>query len=447
VAEPILIVDFGTCFSSAAVISGAGVQLVMEPATGSYAWPSSVYLDDGRLLVGTPAESRKNRDPARYRSEIKRYLGQNADIVLGQRSYRPAELVTAILAALKAEAQKLAAGPISRAVLTVPASYGHADQRRALMISAAGATGLSRVELLSEPAAAVFAPVIGPPLRADDLMLVYDFGGGTFDTAVVRISSGTAHEVLGSAALDDCGGLDLDALLVSRLTPSTATWLAPALSTGAPAGTADTALRVKVTLGDVARHLKHQLSVIHEAEEFVLPNAPSARLSRAELATLAAPLLDRTVECCRDLLQRLGVEARDISGAVTVGGSTRMPAVAGALSAAFGFPLRRADDPDLAVVRGAAQWACSNAVRAIAPRPRDPDSVMLRWMIPSAELLRWLVPPGTPYQAGAPLARVRYDDGTLWDLCAARPGRLTELFAGPGQRVNWAVWLAATHER
>lgn len=445
-AEPILVVDFGTCFSSAAVISGDDVQLVMEPTTGSYAWPSSVYADGERLLVGTPAESRKNRDPARYRSELKRYLGQDEGVVLGQRSYQPAELVTVVLAALKAEAQKLAPGPIRRAVLTVPASYGLADQRRALMISAAEATGMSTVELLAEPVAAVFAPVIGPRLTAGDLMLVYDFGGGTFDTALVQIGSGTAHEVRGSAALDDCGGLDLDALLISRLATGTEGWLGPAFGTGAPAGAADTSLRVKVTLGDVARHLKHQLSDTLEAEEFVLPDAPSARLSRAELAELVAPLLGRTVECCRDLLSRLDVETRDISGAVIVGGSTRMPAVADTLADAFGFPLRRADDPDLAVVRGAAQWACSNAVRTVAPLPGEPGTVMLRWMIPPAKLLRWLVEPGTPYQAGAPLARVRFDDGTLWDLCAARPGQLTQVFAGPGQQVSGGLWLAAADE-
>jgi molecular chaperone DnaK (HSP70) len=363
VAEPILVADFGTCFSSAAVISGDGVQLVMEPTTGSYAWPSSVYADGDRLLIGTPAENRKNRDPTRYRSELKRYLGQDEGIVLGQRSYQPAELVAAVLAALKAEAQKLTADPIRRAVLTVPASYGLADQRRALMISAAEATGLGTVELLAEPVAAVFAPMIGPQLTAGDLMLIYDFGGGTFDTALVQIGGGTAHEVRGSAALDDCGGLDLDALLISRLTAGAEGWL-PAFGTGA----ADTSLRVKVTLGDVARHLKHQLSDTLEAEEFVLPDAPSARLSRAELDALVAPLLGRTVECCRDLLGRLDVKADDVSGAVIVGGSTRMPAVSDTLTAAFGFPLRRADDPDLAVVGGAPPGASTPS--AGSPRCR-----------------------------------------------------------------------------
>src|SRR5262249_12344462 len=154
-------------------------------------------------------------------------------------------------AALKAEAQKLAGGPIIRCVLTVPASYGRADQRRALMISAAEATRLSTVELLAEPVAAVFAPVIGLAPRPGEPILVYGFGGGTFDTAVVEIGSGTAHEVRGSAALDDCGGLDLDALLISQLTTDAGGWLEPTLGATAPAGDGTTSLRLKMTLGDV----------------------------------------------------------------------------------------------------------------------------------------------------------------------------------------------------
>ena len=90
-----------------------------------------------------------------------------------------------------------------------------------MLISAAEATGLRTVELLPEPVAAVFAPVMGQPPSPGDLVLVYDFGGGTFDTALVRIGA-EQHEVLGSAALDDCGGLDLDAVLTSSLTASSA---------------------------------------------------------------------------------------------------------------------------------------------------------------------------------------------------------------------------------
>jgi molecular chaperone DnaK len=444
VAEPILVVDFGTCFSSAAVLTSTEPQLIREPMTGNLGWPSAVFADGGQLLVGSPATARRNRDPANFRGELKRYLGQEQGIVLGNRSYLPQELVTAVLAALKAEAERVAGGPISRAVLTVPASYGLADQRRKLMIAAAESIGLQTVELLAEPVAAVFAPVIGARPQSNQVVLVYDFGGGTFDTALVR--TGTAGcQVLGSAALDDCGGLDLDALLVSRLTDDASGWLTSASRTRR-ATDASTSLRLRATFGDVARNLKHQLSDTVTAEEFVLPDSPSARLSRPELTLLAAPLLDRTVECCRDLLKQLDVPVSELSAIITVGGSTRMPAVAETLEHAFGIELRRADDPDLAVVRGAAQWAMSYAVRSAPPLPPSPGSTLLRWMIPPARLLRWLVPLGAAYQEGTPLARVRYDDGTIWDLCASRPGQLAQVLVGPGDELSNVLWLAIAHE-
>jgi molecular chaperone DnaK len=444
VAEPILVVDFGTCFSSAAVLAGPEPQLIREPTTGSFAWPSAVFADGGQLLVGTPATARRNRDPVSFRDELKRYLGQDQGIVLGNRGYSPQELVSAVLAALRAEADRVAGGPVSRAVLTVPASYRRADQRRKLMIAAAQSAGLRTVELLAEPVAAVFAPVIGLRPEGSQLVLVYDFGGGTFDTALVRTGA-AGSEVLGSGALDDCGGLDLDALLVSRLTGDASQWLA-SLGPAQRAADASASLRLRATFGDVARSLKHQLSDTVQAEEFVLPDSPSARLSRSELTQLAAPLLDRTVECCRDLLKQLDVPVSDVSAIVMVGGSSRMPAVAETLERAFGLPLSQADDPDLAVVRGAAQWAMSNAVRSVPPMPSSPGSTLLRWLIPPARLLRWLVPAGVAYREGAPLARVRYDDGTLWDLCASRPGTLEQVFVGPGDELTSALWLAVAHE-
>lgn len=444
--EPVLVMDFGTCFSAAAVVSGGEVQLIREPSTGSFSWPSAVYLEGGRLLAGSPAVQRRNRDPAGYRSELKRYLGQDAAIHLGGRGYPVRELVAVVIGALKYAAEATAGASISRAVLTVPASYGRADQRRALLINAAGATGLRTVELLPEPVAAVFAPVMGQPPSQGDLVLVYDFGGGTFDTALVRISAGQ-HEVLGSAALDDCGGLDLDAVLTSSLTKSTGEWLQTAFRAEARPGGDSAALRIKLSVGDTARSLKHQLSDTTEAEEFILPDASPARLTRQELTALAAPLLDRTMECCRGLLKRLDVAATDLSAVVTVGGSTRMPAVTDLVERAFGCPVRRADDPDLAVVQGAAQWARSHAVRKIPALPRSDGTTLLRWVIPPARLLRWLVPPGATYEEGAPLARVRLDDGTIWDLCASRPGCVEQVLAETGDVVSKDRWLAVAREQ
>jgi molecular chaperone DnaK len=446
VTEHTLAVDFGTCFSSALVVTpGRDPQPVPEPTNHSFAWPSAIYDDGAELLVGEQAERRKRQDPAAYRAEFKRDLGQDAPIVLGTRSYRPHDLVKILIARVRTAAQEQAGGPVSRAVITVPASYARGDPRRAMMIAAAEAAGFTTVELLPEPVAAVFAPVIGPPLQPGQLVLVYDFGGGTFDTALIRIGEGR-HEVLGSAALDDCGGSDLDAVLIARLASQTDSWLTAALDATAPGDKQAAQLRFRVALGDFARGMKHQLTGTTRAEQFITPSAPSSQLSREELEELAAPLLGRTMDCCRALVRRLDLTMADLSAALLVGGTTRMPVVAAAVADQLGLVVRQTPDPDLAVVRGAAEWARSHAVRPVAPLPFRNGTALLRWELPAgpppaAQLLRWLVGPGEAYPAGAPLARVRLPDGSIWDLVATVPGRFDRSLAVPGAEIRSGEWI------
>jgi molecular chaperone DnaK len=443
VAERVLAIDFGTCFSSAAVATADGdARVVPEPVSSSYAWPSAVFDDGTELLVGGQAEGRKRQDPAAYRAEFKRDLGQDEPIVLGSRSYLPQDLVSAVLAKLKAAAEQLTGDQVSRAVLTVPASYARGDPRRGLMVAAAQAAGLGTVELLAEPVAAVFAPVLGAALRPGELVLVYDFGGGTFDTALVQIGE-SRHEILGSAALDDCGGSDLDAGLVAKLTVEAEPWLAAALE-AAPGDKQAARLRFQVGIGDLARGMKHQLSDTTRAEEFVIDSAPLAELSRGELETLAAPLLRQTMDCCRDLIRRLGRTTADLSAVLLVGGTTRMPIVPSTLADDLKVPLRQTADPDLAVVRGAAVWARTQGTRTVAPLPYRPGTALLRWRLAPAELLRWLIAPGQSYSVGTPLARVRLADGTIWDLTASLPGTFDAALAAAGDRIASGDWIAAS---
>ena len=155
--EPILAVDYGTCQSAAAVVADGRTELVKEPASGGRVWPSSVFVDDENLIVGTLAERRKRLWPAAYRGEVKRDLGRDTPIQLRDRSFEPVELVTAVVDALKAEAEKIVGQEIRRAVMTVPAGYDPGGQRRQLMIEAAEAAGFADVDLLTEPVAAAWS--------------------------------------------------------------------------------------------------------------------------------------------------------------------------------------------------------------------------------------------------------------------------------------------------
>ncbi|WP_238005579.1 Hsp70 family protein [Dactylosporangium sp. AC04546] len=429
--EAVMVVDFGTSASSAVLVVGGEARLVKEPGSGSYSWPSVVCRDGDRLLVGVTAERRKRKDPAGYRAEFKRDLGESAGVPLGDRSFPVEALVAAVLRALRDRAEEMHGGPVTRAVLTVPASYADGDDRRELMIAAGEAAGFVEVDLLAEPVAAALAPVAGRAFRDGDLVLVYDFGGGTFDAALVRFGSPADHEVLGHAALDDCGGRDIDALLIAHLRSEGGAELAEALDDG---GSRMVRLRLGLQLSDFARGVKHQLSDVDDVEDYVSPAAPPSLVARADLAALVAPLLDRTVECCRSLLRRCRVVPADVTAVLLVGGTSRMPVVAETVAASLGRPIRRPEDPDLAVVQGAA---------ALEQRRPDPhleatvDGGGLRWAVPggAARLVRIVAGPGADYRPGAVLGTARDATGRLWRLGApAHPGSVTAWDVEPGQR-------------
>ncbi|WP_238007510.1 Hsp70 family protein [Dactylosporangium sp. AC04546] len=414
-----LAIDFGTSTSSG-VAAGAFVE---DPADGSFAWPSAVFWDGAALLVGGAAQRRRRSDPAAYRDEFKRLLGEDDPVLLGDRAFRPVELVTALLSALRVQAGDRS----GHVVLTVPAAFVGGDPRGALMIAAAEAAGFTTVELVPEPVAAAWAPLPQEPLRDGQTLLVYDLGGGTFDAAVVR--GGTpAHTVLGHASLDDLGGRDIDAILSARIRAESEEWLAPMVTAAS-----GSALRVALATSELARTIKHQLTDAPEAEEFLMPTAPAFRLDRAAFDAAVADLVERTVDCCMHLLRRLDLDRSRLDGILLAGGGSRMPVVATALRRAFDRPLIRTADPGLAVVQGAAAWAA--AVDRRLPGLLL-DDAPLAWDFPggSATLLRWHSRPGA-------VARVRLASGALLDLAGTA---VTARYASPGDTVASGAWLATT---
>ncbi|MEW9529406.1 Hsp70 family protein [Microbispora sp. NPDC049125] len=437
---PILAVDFGTSSSSAVLVAAGQTVPLKEPVSGSWSWPSSVYLDGETLRAGTLAERKKRIRPAHYRSEIKRLLGHDAPVVLGDRSFAPRDLVIAVLTALRAEAEAVHGGPVRRAVITVPAAYAHQDVRRTLMIEAAHSVGLVTVELLAEPVAAALSAPAGEEFT-DDLVLVYDFGGGTFDTALVRLR-GEGYEVLGHAALDDCGGRDVDAAVYAELRGGGAVLggavLGGAVLGGAVLDGADpvVAQRARLELVDLARNMKHQLSSVPEAEEVFSPLGMELTLGLPRFTRLVEPLVRRTIDCCRGLLHTCGVQPGEVSAVLLTGGSSRMPIVRNELAAAFGRPVRASRDPELAVVTGAARFAADAPRRVL--RPLSSAGSGLRWEIPGGggTLLRWLVAEGDRLGPGTPVAELRSVDGSVWLLAAGKVGVAGTLHGRYGDTVT-----------
>ncbi|WP_433064718.1 Hsp70 family protein [Dactylosporangium sp. CS-033363] len=437
--EPVLCVDFGTSTTQATLVTAAGAQPLHDPASGSTSWPTAVFADDDALLVGRAAEKRKRVRPGAYRHEFKRELGQSAALVVGGAPFDATHLLTVLLRALRAEAERLLGGPVGAVLMTMPASYGPDDPRRAALLTACGNAGLGIAELLPEPVAAALAPAAGSGFKPGELVLVYDLGGGTFDTALVRLGA-ARHEIVGFEAVEDCGGRDLDAAVYAAVLDKL----------GRPdplrAGNVerDAALRARLDLMDLAVELKHQLSDGPTAGEFTRDDQ-LVEMTRDELGKLAVPLVERTLECCRALLVRCEVAPDEIAGVLAVGGSTRSPVIAAAVAAGLGLPVRQAEDPQHAAVRGACEWARQTPHRTIAGAPPGPGVNPLAWTLPGGRAtVVERRPEGTDFAAGEALARVRAADGSLHQLVAGSPGRILHWQALLGQRVLSGDWLVTT---
>jgi actin-like ATPase involved in cell morphogenesis len=437
-SEPILAIDFGTSTSAAILVTGAEEEFVTEPAGAGLTWPSAVCLDGDDLYVGTEAENRKRRLARQYRAEFKLELGRADTVALGDRLFPVSALITAVLGEIKAVADRAAGEPVTRAVLTIPVSYGPHDKRRALMIEAATEAGFGVVELLPEPVAAALAPVAGQPFAAGSLILVYDLGGGTFDTALVRIEAGDS-KVLGHAAIDHgSGGRDIDSALYEEL-----------LKTGGkPLADLITADRARLELVTRTEELKRRLTKAGRAEDSIGDQEILLAATRERLEQLAVPVIERTIDCVRAMLDRNGTSVDDFSETLLVGGATQMPIVERTVRAALGRPVRTARAPQLAVVQGAARFAASATTRFLAPRAQRLDESPLRWQLPEdpATLLRWRVRVGEVFAADQALADVRLPDGAIWELRAASPGELLAWHATEGATVVSGDWLVTSGE-
>ncbi|MFE0457869.1 Hsp70 family protein [Kitasatospora sp. NPDC058965] len=433
--EPILAVDFGTTTTAAVLVTGAGTQGVEEPSGRGRTWPSAVYANGATLLVGSAARAERHVHPERFRDAFKPELGGDRPIRLGDRSFPVVELAAAVLAAVKRAAEQLHGSPVDRGLFTVPAEAARYPARTEAMVEAAHRAGFETVELLAEPVAAALGPLGGTPPAAGSLLLVYDLGGGTFDTALVRVDR-DGHTVLGQAGITG-GGRELDAALYRELAAGSGPELVASLGRPGTRG----------RLADLTVGLRHRLTDTPFAEQsFDLAGAPAGgvRLSagRTRLEALAAPLLADTVACVQGLLAGCGVGPAEVTAVLLAGGLSRMPAVAPGLRA-LGLPTVSTPDPELAVVRGAAVFA-AGAARRVAPAwPQEPRERPMRWRLPGdcGTLLHWLLAPGDRYRTGQPIGRVRLGDGAVLALCAEADGTVAEVHAAPGTTVCTGDWL------
>ena len=346
-------IDFGTCYSSAALLLEGVPTPINAPLTPGYSLPSSVFITEkGEILVGQVAEHNRQKNPQSYRREFKRDLGSPDPYTLGNVFMLPEELITEVLKKLKGEAEKVAQGrgekSLTDALITVPATYS--SYKRNLMQEAGVKAGFSQIQLLEEPVAAAIYYSHHAQINDEDIILVYDLGGGTFDVTLMQ-KQGDKYQVLGMPkGLERCGGTDFDRLIYQKLKSSCSAELRQQLDP-------KNAQLARAIVSDLCRELKHQLSEQSEASIYIpmgLGNVESFELTRDAFNEMISPLIEEALDCCDQLVRSAGKNWQQVNQILLVGGSSRIPYVKEAIEKRFKISPFLVDKPELAVCLGAA---------------------------------------------------------------------------------------------
>lgn len=350
-------IDLGTTYSCISYLDDVGRPTIVPLTTEELpTLPSVVYFEGAdRTVVGSAAKDMAVLRPGLVVSRIKREIGREYETgEIHGRRYAPHEVSRFVLEKLAAEAQLYTGEPVREVVITVPAYFGAGER---LATKRAGElAGLTVVDIVSEPVAAAIDYGVLNADRTIDI-LVYDLGGGTFDTTVISLRDGDITVVCtdGDHSL---GGVDWDRRLVEHFAEKFAEQHPGA---GDPLDDAETEQSLFQLAEDVKRKLSSGSEVVKRFTHDV--HRADVTVSRTEFAELTADLLDRTVEITRrtlDLAKERGIDRVD--EILLVGGSTKMPMVAARIEAEFAV-VPRLHDPDLAVAKGAARFAFEESYR------------------------------------------------------------------------------------
>ncbi|MBP9855932.1 MAG: molecular chaperone DnaK [Candidatus Pacebacteria bacterium] len=375
----ILGIDLGTTNSAMAVVEG-GSPKIIENAEGVRTTPSIVAVSKtGERLVGLLAKRQAITNPKNTIYGIKRLMGHKfndqhvqkdkglvsyeiaaADdsgvkVKLGEKYSRPEEVSAMILAKLKHDAEAKLGEKIEEAVITVPAYFD--DSQRKATKDAGEIAGFKVRRIINEPTAAALA--YGLDKKKDEKVVVYDFGGGTFDVSVLDITGGDSDKSIEVKSTDGdshMGGEDIDQKIIR--------WIGDEFKKESGIDVTKDELALQ-RLKEAAEKGKHELSTVNETEiniPFITSDASGPRhlllkMSRATLEELAREYIDRSVEITKRAVEASGYQLSEINEIILVGGQTRMPAIQQAVKTLFGKEPNLSINPDEVVALGAAVQA------------------------------------------------------------------------------------------
>ncbi|MDB5238472.1 MAG: chaperone protein DnaK, molecular chaperone DnaK [Candidatus Kaiserbacteria bacterium] len=368
----ILGIDLGTTNSAMAVVSG-GEPMILENAEGGRTTPSIIALSKtGERIVGQIAKRQAVTNPKNTIYQIKRFIGHNfeeemvakdrsavpfemrrsanggIEVKMGEQWYRPEEMSAMILQKLKSDAEARLGETITEAVITVPAYFN--DAQRAATRDAGKIAGLDVKRIINEPTAAALA--YGFNKKKNEKIVVFDFGGGTFDISVLEVGDDVI-EVRSTDGDAHLGGKDIDQKIID--------WLATEFKRESGVDVRTDAL-ARQRLDEAAEKAKIELSTALETEvniPFITstdagPQHLLIKLTRGKLEELTQEFIDRAMSITKRAMEASPFKNPEINEVVLVGGQTRMPALQKAVEEFFGKKPHMGVNPDEVVALGAA---------------------------------------------------------------------------------------------
>ncbi len=368
----ILGIDLGTTNSAMAIIEG-GEPRIIENAEGARTTPSIIAVaKTGERVVGLSAKRQAVTNPKNTVYQIKRFIGHNfeedmiqkdrgivpfemrksenggIEVQMGDKWYRPEEVSAMILQKLKADAEAKLGEPITEAVITVPAYFN--DSQRQATKDAGKIAGLDVKRIINEPTAAALA--YGFNKKKNEKIVVFDFGGGTFDISVLEVGDDVI-EVKSTDGDSHLGGKDIDQKIIN--------WLAEEFKKDSGIDVRNDTL-AKQRLDEAAEKAKIELSSAMESEinlPFITSDATGPkhlviRMTRAKLEELTQEFIDASIEISKRAMAASPFQLSEINEVILVGGQTRMPLLQKAVETYFGRKPNMTVNPDEVVAIGAA---------------------------------------------------------------------------------------------